>query len=63
MPQDANVTAVCPSPNAQFVAVAMRSADSTLISVVDARSGALEASLSGEAIDWCGALPSGDEVG
>jgi hypothetical protein len=63
VPEDASVTAVCPSPNSQFVAVAMRSADSVLISVVDARSGALEASLAGEAIDWCGALPSGDEVG
>ena len=63
IPDDASVTAVCPSPNGQFVALATRSADGALVSVVDTASGALEASLAGTAIDWCSALPTGDEVG
>ncbi|MDN4648693.1 hypothetical protein [Curtobacterium sp. PsM8] len=63
IPDDASVTAVCPSPNGQFVALATRSADGALVTVVDATSGALEASLAGTAIDWCTALPTGDEVG
>jgi hypothetical protein len=63
VPEDASITAVCPSPNGQFVALATQSADGALVSVVDATSGALEASLAGTAIDWCGALPTGDEVG
>ncbi|MCJ1714016.1 hypothetical protein [Curtobacterium sp. VKM Ac-2922] len=63
IPDDATLTAVCPSPNGQFVAVETRSRGASLVSVVDASSGALEASLAGQAVDWCGALPSGDEVG
>ena len=63
IPDDASVTAVCPSPNGQFVALATRSADGALVTVVEATSGALEASLAGTAIDWCTALPTGDEVG
>jgi hypothetical protein len=63
VPEDASITAVCPSPNGQFVALATQSTDGALVSVVDATSGALEASLAGTAIDWCTALPTGDEVG
>jgi len=63
VPDDASVTAVCPSPNGQFAAVATKSATSTLVSIVDATSGALEASVDGDTVDWCGALPSGDEIG
>jgi len=62
LPDDANVTAVCPSPNGQFAAVTTRTASSTLVSVVDATSGALEASVEADVVDWCGALPSGDEI-
>jgi hypothetical protein len=63
VPDDASITAVCPSPNGQFVAVATTSATSGLISIVDATSGALEASIAAASVDWCAALPSGDEVG
>ncbi|MFJ3379885.1 hypothetical protein ACIPJ2_05715 [Curtobacterium sp. NPDC090217] len=63
IPDDASLTAVCPSPNGQFVAVATKSPTGALVSIVDATSGALEASTVGEDVDWCGALPSGDEVG
>ncbi|TDW48344.1 hypothetical protein EDF52_105164 [Curtobacterium sp. PhB42] len=63
IPDDASVTAVCPSPNGQFVAVATKSATDELVSIVDATSGALEASIDAGSVDWCGALPSGDEVG
>ncbi|KQO60017.1 hypothetical protein [Curtobacterium sp. Leaf261] len=63
LPADGSVTAVCPSPNGEFVAVATRTASSSLVSIVDARSGALEASLDGTTVDWCSALPSGDDVG
>ncbi|WP_031261017.1 hypothetical protein, partial [Curtobacterium sp. B18] len=63
VPSDASITAVCPSPNSQFVAVATKSATGSLVSVVDATSGALEASVGAETVDWCSALPSGDEVG
>jgi hypothetical protein len=63
VPEDASVTAVCPSPNGQFVAVATKSATSELVSIVDATSGALEASIDAGSVDWCAALPSGDEVG
>jgi hypothetical protein len=63
VPDDASVTAVCPSPNGQFVAVATQSSGGALVTVVDATSGTLEASLAGTAIDWCSALPTGDEVG
>lgn len=63
IPEDASVTAVCPSPNGQFVAVATKAATSGLVSIVDASSGALEASVDAGSVDWCGALPSGDEVG
>ncbi|WNY33420.1 hypothetical protein Q9Q99_15250 [Curtobacterium flaccumfaciens] len=63
IPEDASVTAVCPSPNSQFVAVATKSANGELVSIVDAASGALEASIDAGSVDWCGALPSGDEVG
>lgn len=63
IPDDASVTAVCPSPNSQFVAVATKSATGELVSIVDAASGALEASIDAGSVDWCGALPSGDEVG
>ncbi|WFR67951.1 hypothetical protein P9139_06165 [Curtobacterium flaccumfaciens] len=63
LPEDASVTAVCPSPNSQFVAVATTSATSELVSIVDAASGALEASIDAGSVDWCDALPSGDEVG
>ncbi|MFJ3384501.1 MULTISPECIES: hypothetical protein [unclassified Curtobacterium] len=62
IPADATLNALCPSPNGQFVAVVTKSDGGALVSIVDATSGALEASLTGEAIDWCGALPSGDEV-
>ncbi|WP_144761753.1 hypothetical protein [Curtobacterium sp. 9128] len=63
IPDDATLTAVCPSPNGQFVAVATKSAAGALVSIVDATSGALEASTAGADVDWCGALPSGDQVG
>ncbi|WP_152997977.1 hypothetical protein [Curtobacterium luteum] len=63
LPADAGVTAVCPSPNGQFAAVVTRSATSELVSIVDATSGALEASVEASTVDWCGALPTGDEVG
>lgn len=63
VPDDASVTAVCPSPNSQFVAVATKSATDELVSIVDASSGALEASIDAASVDWCGALPSGDEIG
>ncbi|RUQ02782.1 hypothetical protein [Curtobacterium sp. HSID17257] len=63
VPEDASVTAVCPSPNSQFLAVTTRSASGDLVSVVDAASGALEASVQASSVDWCGALPSGDEIG
>ncbi|MDR6574239.1 hypothetical protein J2X60_002897 [Curtobacterium sp. 320] len=63
VPDDASVTAVCPSPNGQFVAVATKSAGGVLVSIVDAASGALEASVVAGSVDWCTALPSGDEVG
>jgi hypothetical protein len=63
VPDTASVTAVCPSPNSQFVAVATKSASGELVSIVDAASGALEASIDAGSVDWCGALPSGDEVG
>ncbi|PZF54120.1 hypothetical protein DEJ23_13350 [Curtobacterium sp. MCSS17_008] len=63
VPEDASVTAVCPSPNSQFLAVTTASASSDLVSIVDATSGALEASVQASSVDWCGALPSGDEVG
>ncbi|WIB60634.1 hypothetical protein DEJ13_02055 [Curtobacterium sp. MCLR17_007] len=63
IPDDATLTAVCPSPNGEFVALETKSSGASLVSVVDATSGALEASLAGEDVDWCGALPSGDEVG
>ncbi|SDQ24805.1 hypothetical protein SAMN02800687_1038 [Curtobacterium sp. UNCCL20] len=63
LPDDASVTAVCPSPNGQFVAVATKSASGGLVSIVDASSGALQASIAAGSVDWCGALPSGDEVG
>ncbi|MDT0210485.1 hypothetical protein [Curtobacterium sp. BRD11] len=63
VPADASVTAVCPSPNSQFLAVTTRSASGDLVSVVDASSGTLEASVQASSVDWCGALPSGDEVG
>lgn len=63
VPDDASVTAVCPSPNAQFLAVTTASASGALVSIVDATSGALEASVDASSVDWCGALPSGDEVG
>ncbi|WP_139196208.1 MULTISPECIES: hypothetical protein [unclassified Curtobacterium] len=62
LPEDASVTAVCPSPNGQFVAVATKSASDELVSIVDATSGALEASIDAASVDWCGALPSGDEI-
>ncbi|MFJ2977438.1 hypothetical protein ACIPEP_01150 [Curtobacterium sp. NPDC087082] len=62
VPDDASVTAVCPSPNGQFVAVATKSAGGVLVSIVDASSGALEASVDAGSVDWCTALPSGDEV-
>ncbi len=54
---------MCPSPNSQFLAVTTRSASGDLVSVVDAASGALEASVQASSVDWCGALPSGDEIG
>ena len=63
VPDDASVTAVCPSPNSQFLAVTTASASGVLVSIVDATSGALEASVQASSVDWCGALPSGDEVG
>jgi hypothetical protein len=63
IPADATLNAVCPSPNGQFVALATRSQDGALVSIVDATTGALEASTAGEQVDWCTALPSGDEVG
>ncbi|MGN7191743.1 hypothetical protein [Curtobacterium sp. MCBA15_004] len=63
VPSDASVTAVCPSPNGQFLAVTTRSASGDLVSIVDATSGALEASIDAGSVDWCGALPSGDEIG
>ncbi|ROP74911.1 hypothetical protein [Curtobacterium sp. PhB115] len=63
IPDDASVRAVCPSPNGQFVAVATKSATDELVSIVDATSGALEASIDAGSVDWCGALPSGDEIG
>lgn len=63
LPADAGVTAVCPSPNGQFVAVVTRSTGSDLVSIVDATSGALGASVDATTVDWCSALPSGDEVG
>lgn len=63
VPSDASVTAVCPSPNGQFVAVATKSASDELVSIVDAASGALEASIDAGSVDWCATLPSGDEVG
>ncbi|GAA3340924.1 hypothetical protein GCM10017714_22750 [Curtobacterium pusillum] len=63
VPDDASVTAVCPSPNGQFVAVAAKSPTGGLVSIVDATSGALEASIDAGSVDWCNALPSGDEVG
>jgi len=63
VPDDASVSAVCPSPNGQFLAVTTASASSVLVSIVDATSGALEASVDATSVDWCGALPSGDEVG
>lgn len=63
LPAEAGVTAVCPSPNGQFVAVTTRSASGDLVSVVDATSGALEASVEASTVDWCGALPTGDEIG
>jgi hypothetical protein len=63
IPADATLNAVCPSPNGQFVALATRSRDGALVSIVDATTGALEASTAGEQVDWCTALPSGDEVG
>ena len=63
IPDDASVTAVCPSPNSQVVAVATKSATDELVSIVDASSGALEASIDAGSVDWCGALPSGDEIG
>ncbi|MGW8429701.1 hypothetical protein ACWGJ9_01120 [Curtobacterium citreum] len=62
VPADASITAVCPSPNGQFLAVATKSATSDLVSIVDASSGALEASIDAASVDWCGALPSGDEI-
>lgn len=63
VPDDASVTAVCPSPNGQFVAVATNSASDELVTIVDASSGALEASIDAGSVDWCNALPSGDEIG
>ena len=63
IPTDATLNAVCPSPNGQFVALATRTRDGALVSIVDATTGALEASTAGEQVDWCTALPSGDEVG
>jgi DNA-binding beta-propeller fold protein YncE len=63
VPTGAGITAVCPSPNGQFAAVVTRSATSDLVSIIDATSGALEASVEASTVDWCGALPSGDEVG
>lgn len=63
VPDGASLTQLCPSPNGQFAAVTMRSAGSSLVSIVDATSGAIQASLDGTTVDWCGALPSGDEVG
>ncbi|MGN8048399.1 hypothetical protein ACTJKO_01820 [Curtobacterium sp. 22159] len=63
VPEDASVTAVCPSPNGQFAAVATRSATGALVSIVDASSGALEASVAAASVDWCNGLPSGDAVG
>ncbi len=63
VPDDAGVTAVCPSPNGQFAAVTTTSGTSTLVSIVDATSGALEASVDAVTVDWCAALPSGDEIG
>ncbi|WIB67219.1 hypothetical protein DEI93_14875 [Curtobacterium sp. MCBD17_035] len=63
IPSDASVTAVCPSPNGQFLAITTRTADSSLVSVVDATSGALEASLDGVTLDWCAALPSSADAG
>lgn len=62
IPSDAGITAVCPSPNGQFAAVVTRSATSGLVTIVDAASGALEASVAASTVDWCEALPTGDEV-
>jgi hypothetical protein len=62
LPADGSITSVCPSPNGQFAAVSTRSDSSALITIVDSRSGALEASISGTTVDWCEALPSGDDV-
>ncbi|MFZ7089009.1 hypothetical protein [Curtobacterium sp. RRHDQ10] len=58
---DAAVTGLCPSPNAQLVAVLTRSPAGESVLVADASSGAIEATIEASTVDWCGAVPSGPD--
>lgn len=61
VPNASSITAVCPSPNGENAAVLTRHGDDALILIVDTISGNVEASVAGDNINWCQALPSGPD--